>query len=202
MNKNELKFMEKGKNITIYNPTTLLNPERVVLKNNILISEYCHLAGGLGLYIGNFIHISTQSSISGGGYCILEDFVGFSAGARVITGSEDISGKGLTNPTIPEEFRSVYRTFVHFKKHSFLATNAIVHPGVTVGEGSVIGSGSVVTKDVEPWSIYMGIPARKIKERPKEVILSMEKELLEKYSIKSSDFSAVIEKIRQDMSNR
>jgi len=83
---NELEFIEKGSNVTIYSPTTIINPEKIVLKNNIIVSEYCHLGGGLGLFVGNFIHISTQSSISGGGYCILDDFVGFSAGVRFSTG--------------------------------------------------------------------------------------------------------------------
>lgn len=37
--------------------------------------------------------------------------------------------------------------------------------GVTIGEGSIIGAGSLVTKDVEPYSIYAGVPARKIRDR-------------------------------------
>lgn len=98
---NQLNFKEIGKNVTIYEPVTFINSEQILLKNNIVISEYSYLAAGLGLYIGNFIHISAHSIISGGGYCLLEDFVGLSAGVRLITGSEDIMGKGLTNPTIP-----------------------------------------------------------------------------------------------------
>ena len=131
-------FKEIGENVTIYVPVTIIQPERVVLKNNLIISEYCYLAAGCGLYIGNYIHIAAHSTISGGGYCILEDFVGISAGVRIITGSEDIAGSGLTNSTIPQEFRSFYRSFVHCKKHSFLATNVIVHPGITIGEGTVV----------------------------------------------------------------
>ena len=186
------EFKEIGKNVTIHEPVTIIKPGSIVLKNNIIISEYAYLAGGLGLHIGNFIHISSQSIISGGGYCVLEDFVGLSAGVRIISGSEDINGDGLTNPTIPDEFRSYYRSYVHCKKHSFLATNVIVHPGVTIGEGTVVSSGSVITKDLEPWSIYMGIPARKIRDRQKEIILDKEKEILMKYSIESSSFKDIV----------
>jgi len=39
----------------------------------------------------------------------------------------------------------------------------------------VVGSGSVVTKDLDAWGIYMGVPAKKVKERPKEKILELEK---------------------------
>lgn len=182
-------FKEMGKNVVIYEPVTIINPKEIIIKNNVLISEYSFLTGGLGLCIGNYIHISSQSIISGGGYCILEDFVGLSAGVRIITGSEDVNGKALTNPTIPEKYRSFYRSFVICKKHSFLATNVIVQPGVTIGEGAVVGSGSVVTKDIEPWTINFGIPAKPIKQRSREKILEMEKQLLNEADIEASDFS-------------
>jgi len=189
-------FNECGENVTIYDPTTIINPELISLKNNIIISEYCFISGGLGTYIGNFIHISTYTCISGGGYCVLEDFVGLSAGCRIITGSEKVAGEGLTNPTIPKKYRAFYRSYVLCKKHSFLATNVIVHPGVTIGEGAVISSGSIVTKDVEPWSVYRGTPAIKIKDRKKDKILTFEKELLKESNIQMSDFSDVIKKVK------
>lgn len=182
-------FKEIGKNVVIYQPVTIIRPEVFTFKNNILVSEYSYLAGGSGIYIGNYIHISAHTVISGGGFCILEDFVGLSAGVRIITGSEDISGKALTNPTIPIEYRSFYRSYVICKKHSFLATNVIVHPGVTIGEGSVIASGSVVTKDIEPWGIYMGVPAKRIKDRPKDEIILLEQKLFEEQQIMPGNFA-------------
>lgn len=47
----------------------------------------------------------------------------------------------------------------------WIGANVIILKGVTIGEGSVIAAGSVVTKDVGPFSIYGGIPAKKIKDR-------------------------------------
>ena len=195
--KEKLKFKEIGKNIKIYEPIVIINPESITMKNNIMISEFCYLNSGLGLYIGNYIHISAYCSIIGGGYCFLEDFVGVCAGTRIITGTEDINGSGLTGgPTIPEKFRSCHRSFVICEKHSFLGTNAIIHPGVTIGEGAVVGSGSIVTKDLEPWGIYIGSPAKRIKDRPKQKILKLERELFKSKSITPSDFSELIKKIK------
>jgi acetyltransferase-like isoleucine patch superfamily enzyme len=51
----------------------------------------------------------------------------------------------------------------------WIGYGALVLPGVTIGEGAVIGAGSVVTKDVEPFSICAGIPARKVGERNPEI---------------------------------
>lgn len=199
--KEKLKFKEIGKNVKIYEPVVIINPESIVIKNNIMISEFCYFNAGLGLYIGNYIHISAYCSIVGGGYCVLHDFVGVCAGTRIISGSEDINGSSLTGgPTIPEKFRSYHRSFVICKKHSFLGTNVIINPGVIIGEGAVVGSGSIVTKDLDPWGIYIGRPAKRIKNRPKQKILKLESELFKSQSLTPSDFSEVIKKINYEFS--
>ena len=50
-------------------------------------------------------------------------------------------------------------------------------PGVTLGEGAILGANSLATKDLEPWTIYVGSPARPVKARKKEVILQYAKQL-------------------------
>ena len=47
----------------------------------------------------------------------------------------------------------------------WLATGAIVLPGVVIGEGAVVAAGAVVTKDVEPWTVVGSNPAKFIKKR-------------------------------------
>jgi len=179
----DIAFAEKGKNVTLYPSIAFVNPSNIHIKNHVIISEFCWLHGGVKTIIGNFIHISYFSSIAGGGLCIFEDFVGLSAGVRIITGSELIRGEGLTNPTIPREYRAVSRSFVHLEKHVFLASDVVVHPGVTIGEGAVIGSNSVVTKDLEPWTINIGIPAKPVGRRPSEKIKALEKRLYEQSTV-------------------
>ena len=88
-----MNLKEIGSDVKIFQPVAMIQPERITLKSNIIISEFVYLSAGLGIYIGNYIHVAAHSSISGGGYCILDDFSGISAGCRVITGSADITGK-------------------------------------------------------------------------------------------------------------
>jgi acetyltransferase-like isoleucine patch superfamily enzyme len=185
------EFKERGNNVEIFEPISLINEGQITIKSNSRLSEFSLVMGGLGVYIGNFVHVANHVSIAGGGVCILEDFVGVCAGVRIITGSDDISGKGIPSPLVPEEYRSFYRSHVVCKKHSFIGTNAIIHPGVIIGEGTVVASGSLVTKDLDPWSIYMGSPARKVKSRDSEAILSMEEEIYTKNNIQPSDFTNV-----------
>ena len=60
-------------------------------------------------------------------------------------------------------------TPVHIGDDVFIFSNALVMPGVTIGEGAIVLAGSVVTKDVEPWSIVGGNPAKKIRERNRDI---------------------------------
>lgn len=53
---------------------------------------------------------------------------------------------------------------IHVEDEVWIGANVTILPGVTVGRNSVIGAGSVVTADVEPFSIYAGVPARKIRD--------------------------------------
>jgi acetyltransferase-like isoleucine patch superfamily enzyme len=55
---------------------------------------------------------------------------------------------------------------VRLGSHCWLGARAMVLPGVTVGEGAVVAAGAVVTRDVEPYTVVAGVPARKIRDRP------------------------------------
>ena len=50
-------------------------------------------------------------------------------------------------------------------------------PGVTLGEGSVVGANSVVTKNTEPWTVYYGSPAKPVRKRDKETVLKYANEM-------------------------
>ena len=123
-------------------------------------------------------------------------FAGVAAGTRIITGTADPSG--LTSSVLPREFQSVNRSFVHVGRYAELFSNVVVTTGVTIGEGAVVGAGSFVNKDLEPWGIYVGSPVRKIGVRNKEKILKRLDELKEKYNMVPTDFSKIIERVHNE----
>jgi acetyltransferase-like isoleucine patch superfamily enzyme len=53
---------------------------------------------------------------------------------------------------------------VRIKRGAFIGMNSTIMPGVTIGEGAVVAAGSVVTRDVEPYTIVGGVPAKKIRD--------------------------------------
>jgi len=66
---------------------------------------------------------------------------------------------------VPIDQRNQLVSFVQIEKDDFVGTNSIVHPGITIGESAIIGSNSLVIKDIEPWTINVGSPDKKIKDR-------------------------------------
>jgi acetyltransferase-like isoleucine patch superfamily enzyme len=176
------KFKKIGKNVEIGQNVFFRYPHLVEIGDNVIIDEFCYFT--TAVLIGSYIHISPHCSIIGGKNSIftMEDFSGMAAGCRIVCSSDNYLGDGLTNPTIPREFHaSVNYSFVHMKKHSLLGTGCIVHPGLTLNEGSIGGSGSLITKDLKEWTVNVGSPARSIKERPRETILKYEQELWKAY---------------------
>lgn len=167
-----------GENVIIRNTVRLVRPERIHIGSHVMIDDFVFLGGHEELIIGNHVHIGVHSALIGGGRCYLSDFSGLSIGVKVMCGSDDFLGGGLTNPTIPAPFRAVHRGAVWLGPHAGLGAGSIVFPDVAIGEGSMVAAGSVVTRHLAPWGIYGGNPARRIKPRPREVITQNEAALL------------------------
>jgi len=86
---------------------------------------------------------------------VIEEHAIVSQFARLITGTHDIDDENFQLYTKP----------IHIKAHGWVAAAAFVGPGVTIGEGAVLGGAAVTFKDLEPWTVYAGNPAKRIKER-------------------------------------
>jgi galactoside O-acetyltransferase len=174
-------FAYVGRDIKVFRSSVLVNCANIHLGDGCQIDDFVHIISSKRVHIGRRVHIACFSSIAGGGEVTLEDYAGLSAGCRLISGTEDFLGGGMTNPCVPEKYRNVTRSFIHVKKHAILGTNTIVHPGVTIHEGVATSSGTIVNKDLEAWSIYGGPLAKRIRERPKDVIVALEKDLIQEF---------------------
>ena len=64
-----------------------------------------------------------------------------------------------------------------FEDFASVATNVVIAAGVTLAQGTVVGANSFVSKDTEPWTIYVGNPAKPVKIRNKEKMKKYAKEL-------------------------
>jgi len=154
----------------------------IEIGDHVIIDDFVFLDGGRGTTIGDYVHIAAHTAIMGGGSLIMEDFSGFSGGVRVYTGGDDYLGNYLTNPTIPDKYRGKYFSFIHMHKHALIGSGCIVlapPEGLIVGEGAAVGAMSLVKDNLEPWTLYAGVPAKPIKSRNRERMLALERQLRE-----------------------
>lgn len=159
----------------------------VEIRRPHLVSVGSHIAIDSGFYIttqaelGDYIHIAPYVSVIGGVNGILKmgNFSNISVGGKIICGSDEFLGTGLiTAPGIPDAFRDNLRIEpVIFEDFANVGANVVIMPGVTLAEGSVVGACSLVTQNTEPWTIYVGTPARPLKLRPKAKMIEYAKQL-------------------------
>ena len=71
----------------------------------------------------------------------------------------------MVNPMVPDEYKNLERGDVSVGRHSIIGTGSTILPGVNIGEGVAVGAMSLINRNLEPWTINVGIPCRKIKER-------------------------------------
>lgn len=159
--------MELGNNVTIYPNSKIVNSDRMKIGDNSRIDDFTFINCGNGITIGRYVHISVGVTIIGGGELWVGDYASIATGSRILTGTDSYYGGKRMSSALPEEERYVIRGKVVIEKDAFIGANAVIHPNVTIGEGAIIACNSVAMRDVEPWSINLGNPCKKIGMRPK-----------------------------------
>jgi len=129
-------YLVLGRKVGVLGDFTVVNP------NNVRIGEGCGINHG--------VFILGRSAIDIGDHVIL------SANAMILDAGLEL--KGFANTDTPRHVAS----FVRIESRVWIGAGAIILPGVTVGHGSVVGAGAVVTRDVPPGVVVAGNPARVI----------------------------------------
>lgn len=162
-----MEFKKRGKNVIVFELAKIIKPEVIEIGDFSEIDDFSFIYGGEGIKIGRYVHISRFVSIIGGGLLTIGDYAVLADGARILTGTDDYHGGARMSTCLPLKYRNLQRSFVKIEKDAFIGTNVVVHPGVTIREGAIIGSNSLVLKDIDPWTINVGNPCKKIGMRPK-----------------------------------
>jgi len=169
-------FKSLGKNVLISDKAAIYDADRVEIGDHSRIDDFCVISGKVS--IGRNVHIAVFCNLAGGSEgIIIDDFSGLAYGCHVFSQTDDYSGSTMTNPTVPEKYKSETKKAVHIGRHCILGTNTIVFPGVTIAEGNAFAAMSLVNKSTKPWSIYVGSPARLLKAR-KQDLLELERQYL------------------------
>lgn len=107
------------------------------------------------LEMGDYSVLGWKVNCYSQGKVILEDYANVAQYVHLVTGSHNIDDPSFQLFTRP----------IRVCRHAWLASDSFVGPGVTVGEGAVLGGRGVAFKDLEPWTVYVGNPAKPIRKR-------------------------------------
>lgn len=157
------KNIKFGDNVSINGNIDIRNRENgsIVIEDDVSIDNECRLVSA------NNAKLTLKRGSRIGCYCI------FNCGTDVVVGSNTLiagfcyiqsSNHGLRKDEIIKKQKHTYGV-IHIGNDCWIASHATITAGVTLGNGAVVGANAVVTKDLEPFSINVGIPAKKIKER-------------------------------------
>jgi maltose O-acetyltransferase len=131
--------MKLGDNAKMMKDVFVLAPQRIKIGRNSVINNGCRLDGRGGLEIGENVNVAFDVHI----YTMTHEY-------------NDPHFAGMFAP-------------VHIDDYAWLSSRSTVLPGVTVGRGAVVAAGAVVTKDVAPFAVVAGVPARTIDHRNQDL---------------------------------
>jgi acetyltransferase-like isoleucine patch superfamily enzyme len=140
------------------------HPETFTLGHGVFLGDGAVLQGRFdgSCSLGDRVWIGPQAFLDARDL-IVEERVGWGPGARVLGSSH--SGSPVEVPVIETELRIEP---VRIGAWADIGVNAVILPGVSVGKSAIVGAGAVVTRDVPPFAIVAGVPARVVRYRNQE----------------------------------
>ncbi len=162
--RDKLKFCGEG--VKIYPLAKIAFPHVVELGNNCKIRDFAFIFAGEGVKIGEYTDIQPHTVIWGGGLTIIGDRVSTGPGTVFLSATYSHAPGLKMVDGLPGGQTAILGGKLVVGNDVYIGARCVIMP-VTIGEGAVIGAGSMVNKDCEPWGIYVGSPARKVGERPR-----------------------------------
>jgi len=161
-----------GKNVLIDVDVVIWN------QKNLSVGDYSHIdtnvkiEAGHSVKIGKYVHIASNVLLQGGSSLTIADYADVAAGSLIYSAVNHYTdGETDTyyemSSCAPADKQFIRQAPVRIERSAFIGLNSVVMPGVTVGEGAIVGACSLVNRDVPPYKIVVGSPAEPIKERPR-----------------------------------
>ena len=167
-----------GKNSIIGKTVRIRYPELVSIGDNCIIDDFTYISTQLTLE--NHCHISSGCKFIGGQKSkVSMDMLSTTAPNVVLSAGNDDYVSGIGTPLISDEFKgnTVYGK-IKLSTLTIVGANSVILPNVSLGEGATLGALSLANQNLDSWSLYAGIPAKKIKNRDKNQILKLRDEFL------------------------
>ena len=163
-----------GNNVIIGKTVRIRYPELVEIDDNVIIDDFCYIS--TALIVGPNVHIASGCKLIGGRGARVS-MAGFSTLAPnvVLAAGSDDYISGIASPLVPLAYKGNTEIGeIVLGRHCIVGANTTVLPNVVLSDGAAVGAQSLVKSNLEPWQLYAGVPARRIKARDQEKILQLE----------------------------
>lgn len=157
------KLLRKlGKNVIFERGVLVFHPENIEIGNNVYVGHNTILKGYYKnlMKIGDHTWIGQSCFLHSAGGLTIGKAVGIGPNVMILTSQHHPSGRDL-----PVLFSPVKLAEVILMDGCDIGSRSTILPGVTIGEGAIVGAGSVVTKSVPDYEVWAGVPAKRIKKR-------------------------------------
>ena len=121
----------------------------------------CHV--GKNTFFGDYVRMDTSYA----DMIYIGDYTHITSGCRLLCHQRDLTGYCVGGNAAELGYRTGE---IHIGKGVMVGMETLIMPGVTIGDGAIIGAGSIVTKDIPAWTIATGRPARVVKSIPEREI--------------------------------
>lgn len=167
-----MEFLSVGQDVLISSKASIYGANRISIGDHVRIDDFCVLSAGAGgIHIGSRIHVAVFCSLIGAERITLGDFANLSSRVSIYSSSDDYSGRTMTNPMVPDHLKAVDSRPVSIGRHVIIGCGAVILPGVTLHDGVAVGALSVVKDDCDSFGIYGGVPARRVGNRDRNLLV-------------------------------
>ncbi len=141
-----------GHSVDIMSGVIIMSPQNVQIGHDVLLNAGTKIGGQKGVRIGNYVQLSYNVNLV----------------------SEN---HAYHNPSLPIKTQGYFGGPIDIGSDVWVGANAVILPNIKIGKGAIVAANAVVTKDVEPYAIVGGVPARLIKYRFKRKDIKEAKEI-------------------------
>ena len=160
--RNKLKFCGEG--VRIYPLCKIIHASNAELDNCCQLFDFVFIDAGETLKIGKYSTLTWNALIEGGAKTFIGDRVFIGPGSKILTSTYKLNGY-FSAEHLPGDCGEIEYGDIRIDDDAYIGANCTVLPGSIIGEGAVVGANSLVKGELEPWTIYVGTPCRKIGER-------------------------------------
>lgn len=169
----------RGRNVIIGKTVRIRHPHLVEIGDDVIIDDFTYIS--TPLIIDSHVHISAGCKLIGGTEARIEfrEYSTLAPNVVLAAGSDDYIA-GIATPLVPRKYKgNVEIGTIVIGRHSIVGAGSVVLPDVTFGEGAALGALSLARRDLDPWSLYAGVPARRLRARDQQEIERLQRELKE-----------------------